>query len=97
MKLSIKQCIHLTLTTAALSTSVNVLAADKVNFQLDWLPGGDKAPVYVAVQQGFFAEQDLDVTIRQGKGSTDAITKVATGTADIGSSDLRVTISRQGQ
>ncbi|WP_089138888.1 ABC transporter substrate-binding protein [Vibrio rumoiensis] len=88
MKLSIKQWIHLTLTTAALSTSTNVLAADKVNFQLDWLPGGDKAPVYVAVQQGFFAEQDLDVTIRQGKGSTDAITKVATGTADIGSSDL---------
>ena len=88
MKLSIKQCIHLALTTAALSTSLNVMAADKVNFQLDWLPGGDKAPVYVAVQQGFFAEQDLDVTIRQGKGSTDAITKVATGTADIGSSDL---------
>lgn len=59
MKLSIKQCIHLTLTTAALSTSVNVLAADKVNFQLDWLPGGDKAPVYVAVQQGFLPSKIL--------------------------------------
>ncbi len=88
MKLSLKQWIQLTLSGTALATSANVFAADKVTFQLDWLPGGDKAPVYVAVQQGFFAEEDLDVTIKQGKGSTDAITKVATGTADIGSSDL---------
>ncbi|OEF25553.1 ABC transporter substrate-binding protein [Vibrio rumoiensis] len=88
MKLSLKQWIQFTLSSTALVTSANVFAVDKINFQLDWLPGGDKAPIYVAVQQGFFAEEDLEVTIRQGKGSTDAITKVATGTADIGSSDL---------
>lgn len=63
-------------------------AMDKVTFQLDWLPGGDKAPVYVGVEQGFFAEAGLDVAIRQGKGSTDAITKLATGAADVGLSDL---------
>ncbi len=77
----------LTLSLSALFCASS-FAADKVTFQLDWLPGGDKAPVYVGVKQGFFAEQDLDVTILQGKGSTDAITKVATGTADIGSSDI---------
>lgn len=78
----------LSLALSILCASASSLAADKVTFQLDWLPGGDKAPVFVGVQQGFFAEEDLDVTILGGKGSTDAITKVATGTADIGSADI---------
>ena len=69
-------------------SSMTAMAADKVNFQLDWLPGGDKAPVYVGLQQGFFAEQGLDVKVAQGRGSHDAITKLATGNADIGLSDL---------
>lgn len=64
------------------------LAADKVTFQLDWLPGGDKAPVYVGVEKGFFAAEDLEVTIAQGRGSTDALTKLTTGQADVGLSDL---------
>ncbi|MBD3895579.1 ABC transporter substrate-binding protein [Halomonas sp. ML-15] len=63
-------------------------AADRVTFQLDWLPGGDKAPIYVGLEQGFFAEQDLEVRISQGRGSTDAMTKLATGQADIGLSDI---------
>ena len=70
------------------ATSTSSFAADKVTFQLDWLPGGDKAPVMLAFNKDFFAEQDLDVTILGGKGSTDAITKIATGTADIGSADI---------
>lgn len=69
-------------------SSMTAMAADKVNFQLDWLPGGDKAPVYVGLQQGFFAEQGLEVKVAQGRGSHDAITKLATGNADIGLSDL---------
>lgn len=88
MKTPISHLKTVTLSLSLACASASSWAADKVTFQLDWLPGGDKAPVYVAVQQGFFAEQDLDVTILQGKGSTDAITKVATGTADIGSSDI---------
>lgn len=88
MKTFVKHTIQGSLIAACLGLTHSAFAADKVTFQLDWLPGGDKAPVYVAVQQGFFADEDLDVTILQGKGSTDAITKVATGTADIGSADI---------
>ncbi|WP_419535765.1 ABC transporter substrate-binding protein [Endozoicomonas sp.] len=69
-------------------TSTQAIAADQVTFQLDWLPGGDKAPVYVGIHEGFFAEQDIAVNIAQGRGSTDAISKLATGTADIGQADL---------
>jgi NitT/TauT family transport system substrate-binding protein len=57
-------------------------AADKAVIELDWLPGGDKAPAYVGVAKGFFAAEGLDVTIQNGRGSSDAITKVATGAAD---------------
>ena len=85
---NISKLNKLALSLSLLCASGSSLAADKVTFQLDWLPGGDKAPVFVGVQQGFFAEEDLDVTILGGKGSTDAITKVATGTADIGYADI---------
>ena len=56
--------------------------------QLDWLPGGDKAAPYVGVQEGFFAAEGLDVTIAPGRGSSDALTKVATGAAEIATGGL---------
>jgi NitT/TauT family transport system substrate-binding protein len=74
-----KFLLALALTAAALPA----LAADKLTVQLDWLPGGDKAVPYVGVQRGLFAAEGLDVTIAPGRGSSDAITKVATGAADI--------------
>ena len=60
------------------------LATDKLTVQLDWLPGGDKAFVYAGVQQGFFKEEGLEVRIVPGRGSADAVTKIATGSADVG-------------
>lgn len=74
----------LLLTTMSFST----LAADKVNFQLDWLPGGDKAPVYVGIDKGIFEKYDIEVSINQGRGSTEAITKLATGISDVGIADI---------
>ena len=59
-------------------------AADKLTVQLDWLPGGDKSFVYAGVQQGFFKEEGLEVKISPGRGSADAVTKVASGSADVG-------------
>jgi NitT/TauT family transport system substrate-binding protein len=64
------------------------MAADKVTYQLDWLPGGDKAPIYVCIHQGFCADAGLEVTLEPGRGSSEAITKIATGTSDIGSAGI---------
>lgn len=61
-------------------------AADQINFQLGWLPGGDRAPVYIGIQRGMFAKENLEVKILPGRGSTDAVAKVATSVADIGES-----------
>ncbi|MCK7545328.1 ABC transporter substrate-binding protein [Marinobacter bryozoorum] len=75
----------------------SALAADEVTYQLDWLPGGDKSPVYVGVQEGFFEEEGLEVSIASGRGSTDAITKIATGQADIGSADIGALMAAKAQ
>ncbi|MBC7191829.1 ABC transporter substrate-binding protein [Marinobacter sp.] len=87
----------LAVTLAGGLISQSVLAADQVTYQLDWLPGGDKSPVYVGVQEGFFADEGLEVSIASGRGSTDAITKIATGQADIGSADIGALMAAKAQ
>lgn len=68
--------------------SLPALAQDKVTFQLDWLPGGDKAPIYVCIHEGICADAGLDIKIEQGRGSSEAITKMATGVSDVGSAGI---------
>jgi NitT/TauT family transport system substrate-binding protein len=59
-------------------------AAEKVVFQLGWVPGGDNGIEYLALADGIFAQEGLDVTILSGNGSADTLTKVAAGAADLG-------------
>jgi NitT/TauT family transport system substrate-binding protein len=72
-------------------------AAEHYVLMLDWLPSGDKAPAYVALQKGYFAEEGLDIVIQNARGSTDALTKVATGTADFGTGGLPALMSAAAQ
>lgn len=78
------------LSAMALTATIpgTALALDKVTYQLDWLPGGDKSPIYICVQQGFCEEAGIEVSIEPGRGSSEAITKLATGLSDIGSAGL---------
>lgn len=83
---------------ACLSLAVSLgaaQAADKVVYQLDWLPGGDKAPIYVCVHQGICKAAGLEVTIASGRGSTEAITRLGTGASDIGSAGLGALMAAQ--
>jgi NitT/TauT family transport system substrate-binding protein len=73
---------------ALLLASMSCAAADSVVFQLDWLPGGDKAAVYLGVQKGYFADEGIEVAIKPGRGSSDAITKIGTGSADLGTGGI---------
>lgn len=70
------------------ATALPAAALDKVTYQLDWLPGGDKAPIYVCIEEGFCADAGIEVSIEPGRGSSEAITKIATGTSDIGSAGI---------
>ena len=49
------------------------LAADKVVFVNDWIPGGDKALPFYAMHKGLFAAEGIEVTIRTVRGSSMAI------------------------
>jgi NitT/TauT family transport system substrate-binding protein len=79
---------------AALALSAgHTVAADKVNYQLGFLPQGSNANVYLAVSKGLFAAENLEVTIMTGRGGSDTITKVSTGVADIGEVPLDLFLS----
>ena len=69
-------------------TSSAAFAADKVIYQLDWLPSGEETFPYVAQKEGYFAAENLDVEIRIGRGTTDVLAKMATGNAEFGSGGL---------
>lgn len=59
-------------------------ALDKVKWVNDWIPTGDKAAVYIGVHAGVFAAEGLEVEITAGRGSADAVTKIAAGAAEVG-------------
>jgi NitT/TauT family transport system substrate-binding protein len=71
-----------TLLAASLVLNGTALAADTVRYVLDWFPSGEETYPYVATQEGFFAQEGLDVKLSVSRGSSDAITRVATDTAD---------------
>ena len=72
-------------------------AADKLTFMNDWLPGGDKAIPFYAKQKGFFEAEGLDVTVQSARGSSEAITKRATGVADVGSGGLAALLQARAE
>ena len=63
-------------------------AQEKLTFLIDWLPAGDKAVPYLGVKGGFFAAEGLDVTIQSARGSSEVVTRLATGVADLGTGGI---------
>jgi len=57
-------------------------------FALDWKFEGPAAPYFLAVDSGLFTDAELSVEISEGKGSLDAIPKVATGAYPVGFADI---------
>ncbi|MBV8534855.1 MAG: ABC transporter substrate-binding protein, partial [Alphaproteobacteria bacterium] len=80
--------------TSVAAIAMGVLAAapahalDKIVLQMDWIPSGEEPHPYVAAQEGFFAAEGLEVSIRPGRGSTDTITKLSTDAAEFGEGAL---------
>ncbi|MGB2122477.1 MAG: ABC transporter substrate-binding protein, partial [Candidatus Puniceispirillaceae bacterium] len=68
--------------------SASSFAATKIQFALDWKFEGPSAPYFLAIDNGHFASAGLDVEISPGKGSLDAIPKVATGAFPVGFADI---------
>ncbi len=59
-----------------------------IKFQLDWRFEGPSALFLVPAAKGYFKDAKLDVTVDAGNGSGGAVTRVASGTYDMGFADL---------
>src|SRR5262249_42220882 len=57
-------------------------AADQVTLALDWIVNGTHAGYFVALDKGFYAGNNLDVSIARGYGSGDTIKRLAAGRAN---------------
>ena len=68
--------------------SFSSLADTKLSFALDWKFEGPSAPYFYAIDKGYFKDEHLEVEISPGKGSLDAIPKVATGAYPVGFADI---------
>jgi len=73
---------------AAAASVAGAARAQDVKLLLDWIPTGDYAAYYAAVDRGFYKEAGLTVTIERGFGSSDTVTKIATGVAQFGIADI---------
>src|SRR4030081_3121823 len=67
-----------------LLTSHPAAALDQVSLQLKWKHQFQFAGYYAALEQGFYRDAGLDVTIREGGPGIDVSEAVAAGRADFG-------------
>ena len=59
-----------------------------IKFQMDWRFEGPAAFFLQPAAKGYFKDAKLDVTVDSGNGSGGAVTRVASGTYDMGFADL---------
>ncbi len=59
-----------------------------IKFQLDWRFEGPASLFLVPVAKGYFKDAKLDVVVDAGNGSGGTVTRVASGTYDIGFADM---------
>jgi NitT/TauT family transport system substrate-binding protein len=79
----------LLLTAAAwLAAPTQVLAQTPIKFQLDWRFEGPAALFLASQAKGYYKAAGLDVTIDAGNGSGGTVTRVASGTYDMGFADM---------
>lgn len=83
------------LRTAAAAVGAAVLAAaftlpaysqakEKLTVRFTWKLKGEYAPLFVALDKGYYAAEGLDVTLAEGSGAQTVIKLVATGTERVG-------------
>lgn len=61
---------------------------EKLPFTLNWKLSGSHAPIFLAVDKGYFAEEGLDPDIVAGDGSANVVNRLASGTWNIGVGDI---------
>lgn len=66
----------------------HAVAQTPIKFQLDWRFEGPSALFLLPTAKGYFKDAGLDVTVDSGNGSGAAVTRVASGSYDMGFADM---------
>lgn len=75
-------------TLVVLAPTTASAATDQVILALDWIVNGTHAGYLVALDKGFYASNNLAVTIVRGYGSGDTIKRLAAGRANFAVADM---------
>lgn len=68
-----------------------------VRFALDWKFEAPSAPYFIALDEGYYAAEGLDVSIDSGSGSTQTIPRIAAGNYELGFGDINSLIKFKDQ
>ena len=85
------------LSTLAVLAAGPAAAQQKLDFILNWVPGGDHAPYYYAKKVGWYAKEGIDLNLEPGKGSALATQKVGAGANPIGLADMGGVLVAKGK
>ncbi|HKQ27780.1 MAG TPA: ABC transporter substrate-binding protein [Burkholderiales bacterium] len=83
--------------SAALAAFPAIAQQQKIDFILNWVPGGDHAPYYYAKKLGWYQKEGIDLQLEPGKGSALATQKVGAGANPVGLADMGGVLVAKGK
>jgi NitT/TauT family transport system substrate-binding protein len=72
-------------------------AAQKIDFVLNWVPGGDHAPYYYAKKLGWYEKEGVDLNLEPGTGSMLAVQRVGAAQNPVGLADMANVLIGRGK
>ena len=92
------RALRAALVAAAIAVSAQpAVAQTAIRFSLDFRIEGPQAPFLVGIDRGYYKAEGLDIIIDPGAGSLEPITRVASGSYDMGFGDINSLIKFRDQ